>query len=113
MSAMQPEQRNIPLASKYTAGFCGSGAIVSQVPSKGLWLNDAGEKSNRAMSVFIKAPHELRRNTSYRQHGEAKGTGDVNRPLRCALKAAGPQREKRPARPETGSLHPVSIGAAA
>src|ERR1700722_10764670 len=54
MFAMQPEQCNTPLVSKYTAGFFGSGGKNRHVPSKGLWPNAAGEKSNRTISLFIR-----------------------------------------------------------
>src|SRR5438477_12455902 len=84
MSAMQPEQRNIPLASKYTAGFCGSGGIVTQVPSKGLWPNDTDDMSNRTIRVFIKV--RLRRNTSYRSHRHV-GAVDVTRCLSKCVKS--------------------------
>src|SRR5580700_2190246 len=54
MFAMQPEQCNTPLVSEYTAGFFGSGGKNRHVPSKGLWPNAAGEKSNRTISLFIR-----------------------------------------------------------
>ena len=52
-----PAQRNMPFASKYTAGFRGScieSELMTQVPSNGLCAHNAlGIKSIAIRSLFI------------------------------------------------------------